>query len=277
MIRCIFISAVALLSLFLTAIPDPVNPDPNSARPIEAFDSVFIEELTWMEIRDALKAGKTTVIIATGGVEQNGPYLATGKHNYVLRATTEAIARKLGNALVAPIVPFVPEGEIEPASSHMKYPGTISLTEETYRRLLTDICASFRAHGFANIVLIGDSGGNQEGMEAVSADLNAKWAGGKTRVHFIPEYYDYSGVEKWLADNGIRQTPEGYHDDFAITAQMMVVDPATVRMKERIAAGKFRINGVDLAPAARTIDWGKKIVDYRAGITANAIQKAIGK
>jgi creatinine amidohydrolase/Fe(II)-dependent formamide hydrolase-like protein len=277
MLRSISISGVMFLSLFLTAAPDPVSPDPNSARPIEAVDSVFIEELTWMEIRDAMKAGKTTVIIATGGVEQNGPYLATGKHNYILRATTEAIARKLGNALVAPVVPFVPEGDIEPASLHMKYPGSISLTEETYRRLLADICASFRAHGFANIVLIGDSGGNQDGMKAVAAELNAKWAGGKTRVQFIPEYYDYPGVEKWLATQGIKQTPEGYHDDFAITAQMMVADPATVRMKERIAAGKFRINGVDLAPAAKTIEWGKKIVDYRAGITVAAIQKAIGK
>jgi creatinine amidohydrolase/Fe(II)-dependent formamide hydrolase-like protein len=277
MLRWNRVSGVAFLSLFLTATPDPVNPDPNSPRPIEAVDSVFIEELTWMEVRDALKAGKTTVIIATGGVEQNGPYLSTGKHNYVLRATTEAIARKLGNALVAPIVAFVPEGDVDPPTAHMKYPGTISLTEETYRRLLTDICASFRAHGFADVVLIGDSGGNQEGMKAVAGELNAKWGGGKTRVHFIPEYYDYSGVEKWLAEQGIRQTPEGLHDDFAITAQMMVVDPATVRMKERIAAGNFRINGVDLAPAAKTIEWGKKIVEYRAATTASAIQKAIGK
>jgi creatinine amidohydrolase/Fe(II)-dependent formamide hydrolase-like protein len=277
MLRWIRVSGVAFLSLLLTAVPDPVNPDRNSPRPIEAVDSVFTEELTWMEIRDAMKAGKTTVIIATGGVEQNGPYLATGKHNYILRATTEAIARKLGNALVAPIVAFVPEGDIEPPTSHMKYPGTISLTEETYRRLLTDICASFRAHGFANIVLIGDSGGNQEGMRTVAAELNAKWAGGQTHVHFIPEYYDYPGVEKWLAEQGIQQTPEGFHDDFAITAQMMVVDAATVRMKERIAAGKFRINGVDLAPAAKSIEWGKKIVAYRAGITVSAIQKAIGK
>ena len=142
-IRCLGALTIISASLFFAAA-DPVSPDPNSPDPIEALDSVFIEELTWMEVRDAMKAGKTTILIPTGGVEQNGPYLATGKHNYILRATTESIARKLGNALVAPIVPFVPEGTIEPASLHMKYPGTISLTEETYRRLLVDICASFR-------------------------------------------------------------------------------------------------------------------------------------
>jgi len=277
MLRGTLCCSLSFVWLAFAAAPDPVSPDPNSPRPIDAVDSVFIEELTWMEIRDAMKAGKTTVIIPTGGVEQNGPYLATGKHNYVLRATTEAIARKLGNTLVAPIVPFVPEGDIEPASQHMRYPGTISLTEETYHRLLVDICASFRAHGFAHIVLIGDSGGNQDGMKAVAAELNSRWAGGKSRVHFIPEYYDYAGVEKWLVKEGIKQTPEGYHDDFAITAQMMVVDPSTVRMKQRIAAGKFRINGIDLAPAAKAIEWGRKIVDYRAGITVQAIQKELGK
>src|SRR5205823_11726664 len=184
-------------------------------------------KLTWMEVRDAMKSGKTTVMVATGGIEQNGPYLALGKHNYILRATTEAIARKLGNALVAPIVAFVPEGAIDPPTSHMKYPGTISLTEDTYQRLLTDICACFHTHGFAHIILIGDSGGNQKGMKAVAERLNAKWADSKTRVHFIPEYYDYPGVKKWLEEQGIKQVSEGIHDDFAITAIMMTVDPTT--------------------------------------------------
>src|SRR5262249_12447183 len=107
--------------------------------------------------------------------------------------------------------------------------------------------------------------------------LNAKWAGGKTRFHFIPEYYDYSGVAKWLASQGVKQVDEGLHDDFAITAQMMVVDPASVRMKQRVAAGKFRINGVELAPAEHTIESCKKIIDYRADVSAQAIRKAIAK
>src|SRR5262249_51135649 len=115
---------LVLLAGFLWQKPSPLNPDPDAPRPIEGVDTIFIEEMTWMEVRDALKSGKDTVLIPTGGVEQNGPYLATGKHDVVLRATSEAIARKLGNTLVAPIVPFVPEGDIEPPTSHMKYPGT---------------------------------------------------------------------------------------------------------------------------------------------------------
>jgi creatinine amidohydrolase/Fe(II)-dependent formamide hydrolase-like protein len=247
------------------------------ARPIDARDSVFIEELTWLEVRDAIRAGKTTAIIATGGVEMNGPYLATGKHNYVLRATTEAIARKLGNALVAPIVPFVPEGDIDPPTGHMRYPGTISVSRDTFKRLLADIAASLRTHGFKQVILIGDSGGNQQGMKEVEAELSAKWTSGRTKIHYIPEYYDYPGLSKWLQSQGVHEVDEGHHDDYGITAEMMVVDPNTVRMKERIAKGKFSINAVNLAPAKKTIEMGKKAVEFRAGVTVEAIRKAIGQ
>jgi creatinine amidohydrolase/Fe(II)-dependent formamide hydrolase-like protein len=276
MSRFLACSAV-VLALFAAPLPDPVNPDPNTPRPIEAVDSVFIEDLTWMEVRDALRDGKDSVIVATGGVEQNGPYLVTGKHNVVLRATTEAIAKKLGKTLVAPIVPFVPEGEIDPPSSHMKYPGTISVSEETFASLLTDICGSLRSHGFKRIILIGDSGGNQTGMKNVAAALNVKWKGDRSRVYFIPEYYDFSSVTKWLEQQGIKQTPEGLHDDFGMTAMMLSVDPKSVRTKQRITAGKFRINGVELAPTEKTAEWGKRIVAFRADLTVKAIEAAMAE
>ena len=85
----------------------------DAANPLPAANTVWLEEMTWMDVRDAIKAGKTNVIISTGGMEPNGPWLVTGKHNYVLHANCEAIARKMGNALCAPIVKFVPEGDIE--------------------------------------------------------------------------------------------------------------------------------------------------------------------
>ena len=273
---CAFVPLLLVLAAG-AELPSPESPDPKTPRPIEAFDTVFTEEMTWMEIRDALAAGKTTAIVATGGIEQNGPYLATGKHNYILRATTQAIARKLGNTLVAPLIPFVPEGDISPPSGHMRYPGTISLSEKTYEALLTDICSSLKTHGFKELILIGDSGGNQEGLKRVAEQLNAAWSDSGVRLHYIPEYYDYAGVTKWLEGEGVKQTPEGLHDDFAITAIMMTVDPNTVRMKERGAAGKFSINGVDLAPAPKTIEWGKKIIEFRANATVKAIERARGK
>jgi creatinine amidohydrolase/Fe(II)-dependent formamide hydrolase-like protein len=253
----------SVVAALLAAAPNPVEPDPQSPRPIDAVDSVFIEDLTWMEVRDRMQAGADTVIVATGGVEQNGPYLVTGKHNVLLRGAMDVLARKLGNTLVAPIVGFVPEGDLDPPSLHMKYPGSISLTEETYRALLTDICRSLKVNGFKRIILLGDSGGNQAGMKDVAEKLNSLW-GGTPKVVFIPEFYDYPGVTKWVESQGITQVKEGFHDDFVITAQMTAVDPTSVRMAQRIKAGNFRINGVELAPVEKTIAWGKKIFDYRA-------------
>lgn len=270
---CGFCATVA----WAAAAPDPTSPDPKTPRPIDAVDTVFLEDLTWMEVRDAMQAGKDTVIVATGGVEMNGPYLVTGKHNIVLKGTTEAIARKLGNALVAPIIAFVPEGDIEPPSFMMRYPGSISLTEPTFQALLTDICASMRTNGFKNIVLIGDSGGNQDGMKAVAEKLSQKWTDGKTKIVYVPEYYNYGNIGKWLADQGIKESDEGLHDDFGMTAVMMSIDEKSVRTQQRIKANKFRINGVELAPKEKTIAIGTKIIDYRADTAVKAIRAALAK
>lgn len=246
-------------------------------RPIEALNTVWIEEMTWMEVRDALRDGKTTAIISTGGIEQNGPYLATGKHNYVLAGACEGIARKLGNALCAPVLKLVPEGAIEPEKTgHMRYPGTISLQEETYRAVLDDVASSLRAHGFTDVVFIGDSGGNQRGMEAVAATLNERWDG-EGRAHFVPEFYRYADVRSWMNEElGIEQpTDDGFHDDFVITAIMMVEDPAMVRHAQRVAAGKASINGVSIADKEGAIETGRKLLGFRVDQTVKAIRAAV--
>lgn len=249
-------------------------------RPIEALNTVWIEEMTWMEVRDALRDGKTTAIVSTGGIEQNGPYLATGKHNYVLAGACEGIARKLGNALCAPILKLVPEGAFEPEKTgHMRYPGTLSLREETFRAVLNDVARSLAAHGFTDIVFIGDSGGNQGGMEAVATALNERWAdGGGARAHYVPEFYRYREVHEWMEQElGIRETDnDGFHDDFVITAIMMAEDPETVRHTQRVAAGKASINGVSIADKEAAAETGRKLLAFRVDRTAAAIRASIG-
>lgn len=249
------------------------TPAPDSPRPIAASDSVWIEKLTWMEVRDSIGAGKTTVIVPTGGVEQNGPYLVTSKHDVILRATSEAIARKLGNALVAPIVSFVPQGPIEPAPGNSFYPGTIGVERATFEALLRDIGRSLKSQGFTTIVFIGDSGGNQAGMKIIAEALTRDWQRSGAKALFIPEYYDWPGRQKWLAGRGYREVDEGLHDELSASAIMLSVDPASVRMKERTAAGKFSINGIPLAPAERTAKLGRELVDHIAEITVEAIKR----
>lgn len=289
LVRASFLIAFANAAIGSPSFAQDRQP-PDAPRPIEAAASLWAEELTFMEIRDAIRAGTTTIIVATGGIEQNGPYVAGGKHNYVLQTVLPYIAREIGNALVAPIVKFVPEGSIEPnPSGHMLYAGTISLEQSTFRALLTDICRSYKAHGFTDIILIGDSGGNQTGMQQVADTLNSRWSGERARVHYLREYYD---EDRWsyafLKSLGITQldrTPpagqpqdrpadwrNGIHDDLYYEAQIAVQDPRLIRMEQRLKAGLFSLHGVELAPISRTIEVGQKLAAYRAGITAKAFQ-----
>jgi creatinine amidohydrolase/Fe(II)-dependent formamide hydrolase-like protein len=158
----------------------------------------------------------------------------------------------------------------------MRYPGTISVTQETFRALLTDIARSMKAHGFEHVILLGDSGGNQEGMAAVAAALGEEWKGSETDVTFIPEYYDNPRWNAWIAEQGVREALEGLHDDVRHSSIMMLVDTAYVRTGPRMQAGLFHINGVELAPVERTLDLARRLVAYQAQVTAEAIRRRLG-
>jgi creatinine amidohydrolase len=247
----------------------------DAANPLPAPNTVWLEEMTWMDVRDAMKAGKTTVIIATGGIEPNGPWLALGKHNYVLHANCEAIARKLGNALCAPIVKLVPEGDYDKKTGHMASPGTLTMREDTFRAVLEDLARSLKAHGFQNIIFIGDSGGNQDGQRAVAEKLTAEWKGTPVVAH-IQQYYDYAGVAKYMQANGIKDgKSDNMHDDPIISLNMFIDDPNSIRFDQRVKAGKASINGVDLSDRKKSTELAKKIVEFRATTTVDFIKKSI--
>lgn len=290
-------ASLSALAASAQAAPQTGRVAPDTPSPIAAGSSLWAEELTFMEIRDLVKSGTKTILIGTGGVEQNGPYVAGGKHNFVLATVMPAIAKKLGNTLIAPVVKFVPEGRIEPTpQGHMAYAGTISLELATFEALLTDICRSYAAHGFEDLILIGDSGGNATGMGNVAKALNAKWeaSGAKARVHFLPEYYD---EDRWsyefLKKKGINQIDStatgnqarerasdyrnGIHDDVYYEAQIAVQDPKLIRVDERRKAGKLSLHGVDLSDMKKTIQLGKDLAEYRAEITARAFAKSKAK
>lgn len=253
----------------------------DAENPLEPGRSVWIEELTYMEVRDKITDGMTTAIIATGGIEENGPFLATGKHNYILQAICPALARELGNALCAPIVGFVPEGDLDPPSGAMFFPGTFGVRDETYEALLEDIATSLKLHGFTDIVMIGDSGGNQRGMQAVSNRLNQRWSDTGVRAHFIVEFYSpgWEDTEQYTEEVlGVAEGEhDGHHDDMWVTAMMMVTDPETVRYRQRMKAGLASINGFDISDLEKTIALGQKMVDYRARTTAAVIQAKIAE
>ncbi len=242
-------------------------------RPIAMLDSVWIEELTMLEVRDLLATGTDTALILTGGIEENGPYLTTGKHNHVLRVMGDAIARRLGNTLVAPIVTIEP-GNPETASS----PGGIRYSQETYRAVLRDYATSLKAQGFTRIFILGDSGGNTRGMAAVGDELSAAWAGTGVVVAHIPEYYNYGDVETYQRDVlGVDEDPrlEGLHDDYFITTIIMNDDPQHVRFEQRLEAGKATINDISISPLGKALEHGRRLIEFRTRVTVEAIHRVL--
>jgi creatinine amidohydrolase/Fe(II)-dependent formamide hydrolase-like protein len=241
----------------------------------EVPDTVLLEELTWIEVRDAVRGGKTTIIIPVGGTEQNGPHMALGKHNARVRVLSERIARALGDALVAPVIAYVPEGGLAPATGHMRFPGTITAPEDAFQKVLEFAARSFEQHGFRNIVLLGDHGSTQAGQKAVAARLNREWAAAPVRVHAIEEYYRAALVEvpRLLRARGHPDAELGRHAGLTDTALMLATDARLVRA-DRLRPGRAR-EGVDGDPSRATAELGRPGVELIVARTVDAVRKSI--
>ncbi len=240
--------------------------------------SVLLEELTWTELRDAQRAGKTTVIIPVGGTEQSGPHLTLGKHNVRVKLLAGRIAEALGNAVVAPVVAYVPEGNITPPSAHMRFTGTISIPEATFKSLLDASARSFKQHGFTDVVLIGDHGGYQNLLKAVAMKLNQEWVGTPARAHFIDEYYrvTQTAYVKSLQARGLSEAQIGLHAGAADTALQMAADPAGVRSDQlALAARDGPALGVTGDPRSASAALGQAGLELIVSHTVAAIRLAV--
>ncbi len=231
----------------------------------QELDTVFLEELTTVEVQDAIRDGTTTVILPSAGTEQNGPHVVLGKHKYIVNFASEAIARRLGNALVAPVVTYVPEGGLDPPSGHMRYAGTITLPNEYFMKLVEYAARSFRVHGFTDIVFIADSGGNLEGMEAVAEQLNGERAGEITRVHFADDYYSNNGYSEWLIDQGETEETIGGHAGLDTTSELLFVAPQHVRPDEMTPASTTDTSRYSFSgdPTRATTEYGRKGLELK--------------
>ncbi len=253
--------------------PSRTAPPMDKPRPIPLQKELLLKNMTWMEIRDLIKQGYTTVIIGTGGLEMNGPYMVTDKHNIIMENLAKGIAAQLGNTLVATIVPYVPQGDLKGPSGLLRYPGTLGVSQQTFEYLVRDIAISLKHHGFTEIILLGDSGGNQKGLKTVSEELNQDWQG-KPVVRYVPEYFGY---EKWIGFQeryGIFEVSEGIHDIFRDTALLLLDHPNHVRKKQRLENNLFTVNGIDLTDTKAIEKIGRALFDFQVGITTDAIELA---
>jgi creatinine amidohydrolase/Fe(II)-dependent formamide hydrolase-like protein len=190
-----------------------------------------------------------------------------------MRVMGESIARRLGNALAAPIVTIEP-GNPENASS----PGSIRLSQETFQAVLRDMATSLKAQGFTDIFLLGDNGGSRRSLAAVAEELAEAWRGQGVVIAHIPEYYNYDDVLVYQRDVlGVDEDPrlERLHDDYYITSIIMNDNPEYVRLQQRIDAGKASINGISILPAEQAIEHGRRLIEFRTDVTVEAIKKAM--
>ena len=244
-----------------------------------ASGTVFLEELTWTELRDLIQSGKTTIIVPIGGTEQNGTHMALGKHNLRVRYLSEKIAGALGNALVAPVIAYVPEGALEPPTGHMRFPGTITVPEEAFEKILEYAARSFKAAGFRDIVFLGDHGSYQRVEKAVAERLDKEWAAKPVRVHAIEEYYRVSGDEfgRLLKTKGYREEEVGTHAGLADTSLALAVDPRLVRTDRLQPGAKLESgDGVRGDPRRSSAELGQLGVDLIVTRTVDAVKGATG-
>jgi creatinine amidohydrolase len=260
--------------------PGAPRRDPNAPRTIEGINTVWLEELTQPEFRDMLKDGYTTVLIMTGGVENNDGNLSMNKHNINNRLHGELIARRMGKTLVAPLVTLEP-GNAGPNIT----PGRAGpmLSQATYVALLFDMGNYLRSMGFKEIYYLGDSGGNGRGMQAAADSLTKLYADSPDKVYFkhVPEYYNHTSVVQPYIQNelkipegikiGASSGTSGLHEELAIDATLALADPTAIRYEQRKKVGQDEINGIKFQSLKWLQDLGRKVAELRVKTTVDAI------
>ena len=258
----------ALAALLLAACAAAAG----AARAAEPAGPVQLEALTWPEVRDRLAAGTTTVIVPIGGTEQSGPHLVLGKHNRRVQVLAERIAAQLGDALVAPVLAYVPEGRVAPPTAHMRWPGTLSVEEPTFEALVAQAAASLKQHGFRTVVLLADHGDTQKNITRVAERLNKAW-GGQARAVALVEYYRAAQTEHpdALRARGHTAAEIGRHAGLADTALALAVDPSLVR-PDAMARPPTAGDGTDGDPRRATAELGRIGTERIVAVSVAAIR-----
>ena len=232
---------------------------------------VWIDDLTWVEVRDAIASGKTTALIFFGSSEQNGPHMAIGKHNFIARYCAEQIAGKLGDALVYPVIPLAITGDAATKTAHMRFPGTLTLPPDVFSGLVRAVAQSALAAGFKLVAVMGDHGGGQEEMARVAQALDAQSKKSGARVLHVGDLYAKTDAQfdELLVKRGI--TSKELHAGIPDTAAVMFLGAEAWIRKDQMAAGS-EANGVQGTPSLATAELGKLYLDMKIDNAVNQIR-----
>jgi creatinine amidohydrolase len=229
-----------------------------------------MRNMTWLDIKSAIAGGATTVIVPTGGIEQNGPHMVLGKHDTIVASAALRIARDAGQCLVAPVVSFVPQGEISPPTGNMLFPGTIGISETVFESLLEGIAQSLKHAGFKDIAFIGDHGMSQPGQKRVAERLSKAWggswmaSGSGVRAHHLDHYYDDRAQIAAMTADGETEATIGQHAGLLDTSELMSVSAPSVDLA-RLAHAKGNLPAVGASgdPARATLARGAQLLKMR--------------
>lgn len=241
--------------------------------------------MTYPEVYSAIHdEGKTTVLIFNGGTEQRGPHAVLGGHTFIAGAIAERIARKLGNALVAPIFPFSPtDSFVKP-----QWPGTISVSADLYAKVNEAMVASMVVAGFKNIVILAEHGGGEKELEELAHTLDAKYGVQGSHVFYCGATLrkgrdDFNAV---LKQKGL---PISTHGGIPDTSELMYLGGDNYVRKDKIVAGDpvpgpgekrdpglpLVNNGIQGDPRGSTAELGKLDIDIKVADGAEEIQRLI--
>ena len=253
--------------------------------------SLLIEDMTWTEVRDAIAAGKTTAIYYAGSIEQNGPGMALGKHVFIARYLGPKIAEQLGNALVYPVMPFAPTGDwgvTQPGmmdsakkTRHMRYSGSVNVSEATFGTVAHDVALSAISAGFKNVVLMGDHGGGQSTLAKIAEELNKEWGPKGSHVYHVPDLYykEKELMKEYLQKHGIPLDSHAGTDD---TSEVLYVDkmvngdsPKWIRADKLVNSKESDGTGVDGDQTKATLEMGKMFTDAKISFAVAQIRQLI--
>ena len=188
-------------------------------------DIVELELLTHTEVSEKLKNGVTTILLVTGGTEERGPQDVIGGHTIMARHHAIDIAKKLGNALVAPVLPVAVNATGLNANREMAdQPGPIQLPADVFKQVQLAMIDSLARDGFKDIFVMGDHGGGQQQMKEAADEMDKKWSSKGTNVYYVSDFYNktHEDVDRYLYEHHL---PIGGHGAMMETSEMLWMEP----------------------------------------------------
>jgi len=239
-------------------------------------NTINMADMTWPELRAAIEHGYTTVIVASGGIEQNGPHMVLGKHDYIVRFTAERIASKLTKTLVAPVVSFVPEGDYTPATGNMQFPGTIGLPDGVFTGVLEGIARSLKNAGFKTICFIADHGQSQKPQNDVAAKLTREWTSERVTVVSVADYYADEAQTQYLLGQGETRASIGEHAGITDTSELMAAHRDGVNLR-RLAEMRLTLaaSGASGNPAKASAERGQALLEIKIDAAVRQIRASL--